>query len=127
VKRKQVTTNEPSVTIINTATMINTVPLMNRCQYKTGSCPNERARKPNATFHSLCEKHRLVHNFNQRNFDRKKRAVKKVLLQHQNEILDAIKVEAGAEAFMPILRQDNTSSWRVWSEEDLSILRALLC
>ena len=50
-----------------------------RCKYKTGTCLNERARKPNDSFHSLCEQHRLLHNYNQRNFDRKKRAMKKSL------------------------------------------------
>lgn len=48
-----------------------------RCKYKTNNCPNERTYKLNGEAHTLCEKHRKLHNRNQRKSDRKRRAIRK--------------------------------------------------
>lgn len=54
-----------------------------RCKYKTGNCHNERTFKLNGQAHTLCEKHRKLHNRNQRKSDRKRRAMRKSSIDSQ--------------------------------------------
>ena len=44
-----------------------------KCKYKSNTCPYERALKNNGEIHSLCEKHRILHNEIQRKFDHRRR------------------------------------------------------
>ncbi|OQR89290.1 hypothetical protein ACHHYP_06370 [Achlya hypogyna] len=102
-----------------------------RCRYKTGTCTNERARKPNDAYHSLCEKHRVLHNFNQRNFDRKKRAIRKMLEEPSSPVSSSstsTTTDDDLDDYMvklePLPRQHTLGRW---SDEDLYILKAFLC
>ncbi|KAF0687635.1 Aste57867_20619 [Aphanomyces stellatus] len=99
---------------------LNLVSATMRCRYKTGTCRNERSRKTATSLHSLCEMHRQMHNFNQRKFDRKKRAMRDTL--RDNEPLDvsyASSEHSGDDDDGPCTLP------LAWSDEDLSILRAL--
>ncbi|OQR95875.1 hypothetical protein THRCLA_22058 [Thraustotheca clavata] len=105
----------------------------NRCRYKTGTCMNERAKKPNDMYHSLCEKHRVLHNFNQRNFDRKKRAIRKLL---EGEPTSPVSSSMTTDEEDDLELKSNTISIEPiyyhgpavlrWSDEDLYILNQLL-
>ncbi|KDO18965.1 hypothetical protein SPRG_14802 [Saprolegnia parasitica CBS 223.65] len=105
-----------------------------RCRYKTGTCTNERARKPNDMYHSLCEKHRLLHNFNQRNFDRKKRAIRKLLEEEDTPSSPSSSVSTSTDDddlevavnFEPLMYPQSHVAAPRWTDEDLYILKAFL-